>query len=91
MKYDDVWYATEQEISATIKAYYQKTSYEAWLNGLYNMRAFHVVIANSFGTKEVEYFTEPMGVLEQKDLDEIRSVKKETESEKMLRIHNSWY
>lgn len=44
----DFWYCEEELLNTYVKAYYDKTKYEAWLFGYYNYVAQVTALSNMF-------------------------------------------
>ena len=66
MTYDDYWHGDPMMASAYREAYIMKQKKEnemMWINGMYTLNAFSVVMANAFrekGKPAVEYLSKPI-------------------------------
>ncbi|MEG0365475.1 MAG: hypothetical protein RR585_01470 [Coprobacillus sp.] len=75
MTANDFWYGDEYLLNVYIKAYFNKTKYEAWQTGYYNYVAQITALSNSFGGKKgknIEYpdfssFEEKQKIIEVKE------------------------
>jgi hypothetical protein len=59
---NEFWQMNPHKINIRLKAYKEiqrRKDYDMWIQGLYTMKAFSVVISNAFG-KHAEYFDEPI-------------------------------
>lgn len=68
----EFWYGDPKLAKSYIKAYEIKLDNENtshWLNGIYTMNAFSVVIGNAFGRggKSLEYFKKPIEITKQEE------------------------
>ena len=60
MTVNQFWYEDEYLLNVYLKAYFEKTKYESWLNGYYNYVAQTTATANAWGGdkgKKIEYPT----------------------------------
>lgn len=48
------WYEEEELLEVYIKAYFERTRYEAWINGQYAYLAQTIVISNALGGDKAE-------------------------------------
>lgn len=55
----DFWYGDEYLLNVYVKAYFERTKYESWLNGFYNYTAQVTALSNMFSSKESEHIDYP--------------------------------
>lgn len=82
MTIDQFLYATDVEVHAYEKAYYDRTSREAWLYGLYNYQAQSIALSNAFVSKnsdKVEYPHQPISMFQ-----EVKQIEDEVDKKKLL-------
>lgn len=86
----EFWSLNPHKVKLRIEAYKQKKLEEdrsLWMQGLYNMRAFGVVLSSAFGGN-MDYFKEPLMTAE-KELTEEEIIEKTKELFKSLEIMQS--
>lgn len=85
MSYTEFWESDPRMVEAYYRAYEIRKDLintEAWINGLYNCRAFSVVINNAFNSKKkLDYPNKPLELFEKKDSEEIKA---EEERQKII-------
>lgn len=82
MTIDQFWYSTDLEVHAYEKAYYERSSKEAWLNGLYTYQAQSIALSNAFASKnsdKVEYPHQPISMFQ-----EVKQVEDKVDKNKVL-------
>lgn len=55
----DFWYGDEFLLNVYVKAYFEKTKYESWLNGYYNYVAQVTALSNMFSDKKSKQINYP--------------------------------
>lgn len=93
MSYEEFWNKDPQLFYSYRFAYIEKidiernrSNYEAWLEGLYNFRAFNTVLYNAFKRKEERpqsYLTKPIDFNEKPETKEVKENKE-------IKKRNNW-
>ena len=87
MSVEQFWESTDIEVHAYEKAYYERTSKEAWLYGLYNYQAQSIALSNAFASKKsdkVEYPHQPISMFK-----EVKQLENEIDKQKLLEDRDS--
>lgn len=72
----DFWYGEEELLNVYIKAYFEKSKYEAWINGYYNYVAHVTAIANMFNSKKEKDIPYPDYDIDKKEKIDIKGTPK---------------